>query len=102
MYQSREDTHMPKIKPNHPWRQQELTRLRVRARMRHYRPEPTRPKPPHCELCRQPHVRVCIDHCHDRGKFRGWLCPQCNIGLGALGDTLTGLRAAVTYLERAQ
>jgi hypothetical protein len=43
-----------------------------------------------------------LDHCHDTGEFRGWLCKQCNTGLGNMGDTLQSLRLAVEYLERAQ
>lgn len=56
-------------------------------------------KPDSCEICgsRRPLV---FDHDHDTGLFRGWLCKNCNAGLGQFGDTLEGLRAAVAYLER--
>jgi hypothetical protein len=48
--------------------------------------------------CSRPAIHV--DHDHDSGEFRGLLCGQHNMGLGLLGDTLAGLRAGVTYLER--
>lgn len=55
-----------------------------------------------CECCGRPTYKNWqLDHCHETGKFRGWICKQCNTGLGNLGDTLTSLRAAVSYLERA-
>lgn len=40
------------------------------------------------------------DHDHATGAFRGVLCRRCNTGIGMLGDTLDGLRAAICYLER--
>lgn len=56
-----------------------------------------------CECCGKPVTRNWqLDHCHDTGEFRGWLCKQCNTGMGNLGDTLQSLRLAVEYLERAQ
>ena len=36
-----------------------------------------------------------IDHDHDTGEFRGWLCNNCNTGLGAMGDTIEGLERAI-------
>jgi len=39
-----------------------------------------------------------IDHCHVSGKVRGALCPSCNNGLGAFGDSAQRLEAAITYL----
>ena len=64
-------------------------------------------KPPEfgqpCECCGKPVYRNWqLDHCHDTGDFRGWLCKQCNTGLGNLGDTLQSLKLAVEYLERAE
>lgn len=70
-------------------------------------PSPTRPRPPFCEICgRPPEERggnaqvLHLDHCHETGAFRGWLCPKCNRALGALGDNIEGLRKALAYLER--
>lgn len=56
-----------------------------------------------CECCGKPVTRNWqLDHCHETGEFRGWLCKQCNTGLGNLGDTLESIKLAYEYLERAQ
>jgi len=41
----------------------------------------------------------CIDHDHKTGKFRGWLCHDCNRSLGQMGDSPRILRNAANYLE---
>ena len=43
----------------------------------------------------------CLDHNHNTGKFRGWLCNKCNSALGWFDDDLTVLKKAVTYLEKS-
>ena len=56
-----------------------------------------------CELCAQPVEKSWqLDHCHETGEFRGWLCKRCNTGLGNLGDNKTSLLKALSYLERAE
>jgi hypothetical protein len=40
-----------------------------------------------------------VDHCHSTGKFRGFLCNSCNLGLGKFQDDLETLKRAVFYLE---
>ena len=68
-------------------------------------PEPTRPCPAHCENCNrklEPGVKTHLDHDHATGKFRGWLCNKCNLGLGALGDSIAAIRRTLEYLERAE
>ena len=63
------------------------------------------PKPPSgtpCACC----GKIAILHCdHDHGPekfFRGWICFNCNSGIGQLGDSIAGLRQALAYLEQAR
>lgn len=65
-------------------------------------PEPTRPMPGLCECCKRPleGKALALDHDHVSGKFRGWLCVNCNTAIGKLGDSIGGLKAAITYLRR--
>jgi len=80
--------------------------LKVLAQARRYRklPKPARPTPDNCECCgvhRKLVVRnLALDHDHDTGAFRGWLCGRCNTGIGSLGDNLAGVLKAVAYLRR--
>lgn len=62
--------------------------------------ETFRPRPEDglCTLCRKKKT-LCIDHDHITGRFRGWLCRNCNAGLGLLGDTANSLIRAVSYLN---
>jgi hypothetical protein len=41
-----------------------------------------------------------LDHDHFNGAFRGWLCPNCNRGIGFLRDTVDGVQKGVDYLTR--
>lgn len=67
-------------------------------------PEPTRPMPHRCECCGLSDLvfkkTLFLDHCHDTGKFRGWICDNCNLGIGRLNDNLEGVKKAVAYLEK--
>jgi len=77
------------------------------AYLRKYKgqPEPTRKCPKRCECCGgKPNGigRLHLDHDHATGKFRGWICYSCNMGIGLLGDTLDSLRKAVNYLRRSK
>lgn len=67
-------------------------------------PEPTRPVPDRCECCMglPGKRRLALDHCHRTGKFRGWLCYKCNLGIGLLGDTAFNLFRALAYLGRVK
>jgi hypothetical protein len=67
-------------------------------------PAPTRPAPVICECCgKAPHKKsLNVDHDHQTGKFRGWLCSACNRGLGMLGDNLDAIERMREYLLRAE
>lgn len=43
-----------------------------------------------------------IDHCHDTGVVRGWLCGGCNIGIGSLKESPEILRKALAYVEMCE
>ncbi len=75
--------------------------LKLQSRKRAGYPKPTRPEPSICECCGKPCSRksLNLDHDHETGKFRGWLCIRCNVGIGHLGDTRERLLQALDYLE---
>jgi hypothetical protein len=67
------------------------------------KPQPTRPRPDHCEVCGSLPIHnkkiLCLDHCHETNTFRGWLCNGCNAALGMARDSPDILRALARYLE---
>lgn len=66
------------------------------------RPAPTRPEVTHCEICGRPpgKHRLALDHNHASGKFRGWLCHNCNVSLGLFADNPVWLERAAAYVRR--
>ena len=59
-----------------------------------------RKKPENCEVCNRK-ARICFDHDHKTGKFRGWICYKCNSALGLLGDDLKILESLTLYLKNS-
>ena len=57
------------------------------------------PKPDLCKCCHGKKI-LQIDHIHGTTTFRGWVCRNCNTGIGSLGDTLESLLQAAVYLEK--
>jgi hypothetical protein len=58
-----------------------------------------RPKPSLCEICNNPFPKIVFDHCHQSGRFRGWICDPCNTVLGLVKDDTDRLRALIHYLD---
>jgi hypothetical protein len=65
----------------------------------------SRPRPELCECCAMSPAEgktLHWDHDHATGKFRGWLCPDCNIALGFARDSPYRLLLMVDYLQRSR
>lgn len=85
-----------------------LTSSKVQAKHGNYTPCDATPEQlaltltPNCQICGR-HESVVgglsLDHDHQTGKFRGWLCGSCNNGLGRFFDSPATLRLAIAYLE---
>jgi len=58
-----------------------------------------RTKPDNCEICGK-NNRICFDHDHKTGKFRGWICSDCNTILGKSFDDINYLKSLIEYLEK--
>ena len=57
------------------------------------------PKPDLCNCCHKK-KDLQVDHLHGTTIFRGWVCRNCNTGMGSLGDNLEGVLRAAIYLEK--
>ena len=60
-----------------------------------------RKKPDSCEVCGGG-GKICFDHDHATGVFRGWLCSRCNFALGQVRDNSELLIALVEYLKKSK
>ena len=63
------------------------------------------PVPENCDCCgidltNMSSKDIHFDHCKVTETFRGWLCKNCNVGLGMLGDDLAGIHRALVYLNK--
>lgn len=68
--------------------------------------ERTRPNlvPFKCPICEKTTIpgltsKVVLDHDHDTGRVRGWICDSCNTGIGRFKDDIDLLKKAIHYLE---
>ena len=71
--------------------------------------EKEHPQPPigsnfHCPICERTIIRqfkndVVLDHLHDTGEIRGWICRMCNNGMGMMEDDVRILKRAIKWLE---
>jgi len=55
-----------------------------------------------CAICGQLVAKLCKDHDHKTGLTRGYLCVNCNNGLGQFKDNTESLLFAIRYLLKNQ
>jgi hypothetical protein len=61
-----------------------------------------------CAICSKPETTIlrgavralCVDHDHATGKVRGLLCQDCNSGIGAFGENVETMLAAIAYVKK--
>ena len=55
----------------------------------------------HCFLCgsAESHKKLHMDHDHETGEFRGWLCNKCNQAIGLMQDSPEIAFRVAIYLE---
>ena len=42
---------------------------------------------------------VNLDHSHETGDIRGWICNRCNTGIGNLRESVSILRRAIKWIK---
>ena len=59
-----------------------------------------RPIAKYCEVCGKD-GKIVYDHDHKTGKFRGWICEDCNKALGFARDNPKTLILLSAYLKNS-
>jgi hypothetical protein len=72
----------------------DIGQTKLIRKLKHEQGEP----PKDCQLCGE-EKKLQLDHCHKTNEFRGWLCNDCNSGLGKLGDDVPSLERGIKYLK---
>lgn len=107
-YAKHRDQILAKAKKTYPKRKVALTNWRRAHPIKHlesrYKIKITRAAPNHCEACKREFadsdgLRRCLDHDHEAGEFRGWLCKSCNMALGILDDSKDRIAGLLVYLH---
>lgn len=86
-------------------RYRELNREKIRERAKKYKYKSKyrsrEGRPSSCEICAR-NGRIVFDHDHATGKFRGWICNQCNVSLGMVRDNIDVLQKMIAYLVKSR
>ncbi len=58
-----------------------------------------------CPICKKASIpsvtaNLVIDHDHETGNARAWICDSCNTGLGRFKDNVELMKEAVKYLKK--
>ena len=55
-----------------------------------------------CKSCGEKSTKLVCDHNHRTNRFRGWICHNCNTGMGKFGDNSEGVGRAYNYLLKVE
>lgn len=60
-----------------------------------------------CPICKKRTIpgitsKVVLDHNHNTGEPRAWICDSCNTGLGRFKDDINLLQRAIDYLKKSE
>ena len=95
--------NLEKYKENHrKWREKNPAKSKeIQRRWREKKREflAGRQKSSQCEICGM-RGRICFDHNHNTGEFRGWICSKCNAVLGLVNDNPKLLQKIIEYLRQ--
>lgn len=58
-----------------------------------------------CPICNKRTIagvtsKIVLEHDHQTGKARGWICDSCNTGLGRFKDDVELLKSAIKFLKK--
>ena len=61
-------------------------------------------EPFECPICGKRTIagvssKVVLDHDHQTGAIRGWICDSCNTGIGRFKDDIELIKSAIKFLE---
>lgn len=78
------------------------TKLRREYESKH--PRPAVGDSFYCKVCErtmivQKNRDICLDHNHQTGEIRGYICNDCNTGIGKLKDSVSMLKRAIKWLK---
>jgi hypothetical protein len=91
------------------WNKENPEKVLENNRKRNGQPDATRTCPDNCEICGKLETKkhksgklyeLSLDHNHETGVFRGWLCSGCNMALGKLGDNKESIQKVLDYLNK--
>lgn len=58
-----------------------------------------------CPICEKTTIvgitKIVLDHNHETGGVRGWLCESCNTGIGRFDDNTEIVKRAVDWLDES-
>lgn len=78
--------------------------VKLRKKFEKQFPQPPIGQPFHCLICERTIIRqykndVVLDHLHETGEIRGWICRMCNNSMGMMEDDVRILKRAIEWIQ---